>query len=355
MLLVKAWVLGFVLLLAAAPARAQPPTAVPFFPDSAKSQIALPTIIREVRPRYTEDARKAKIEGSVSLECVVEPDGTVGDVRIVSSLDKEHGLDDEAVKAARQWRFNPGRRDGKPARTIVALELFFHLDSPRHQPATAGRMLQTSGQTPPPPPPGATQHTVSLNAGDPPRPPGIASSRAVILIPLGQEAAVPLTAPAEGVDFDIDGDGHKERVAWTQAGANVAFLFYDTDRDGILKNGKQLIGGSTTGEAWNGFMALRILAPGAGAIITEAHPLFSRLLLGVDRNHDGRSDPAELRPIGTAFQQIGLGYFSPKRVSGEDAHGNVFRFEGWLQRVGIPADAPVGYSPIFDVVLRVAR
>lgn len=51
------------------------------------------------------------------MECVVGPDGTVGDVQVVKSLDKEHGLDDEAVKAAKQWRFNPGRRDGKPVST----------------------------------------------------------------------------------------------------------------------------------------------------------------------------------------------------------------------------------------------
>lgn len=52
---------------------------------------------------------RAKVQGVVLLECVVQTDGSVGDVRILKSLDKVFGLDEEAIKAARQWRFVPGR------------------------------------------------------------------------------------------------------------------------------------------------------------------------------------------------------------------------------------------------------
>jgi hypothetical protein len=198
-------------------------------------------------------------------------------------------------------------------------------------------------------------HTVTLSGGDPPRPPGASSSSAVLLIPLGADDAVPLTKPEDGVDFDIDGDGHKERVAWSQAGAEVAFLFVDQDGDGVVKNGKQLIGGSTIGEAWNGFMALRLLASRPGGAVEAEHPLFPRLLLWVDRNHDGQSERPELQPIGRVFQRIGLGYFPAKRITGQDSNGNVFRFEGWLQRVGEPLGSRTGFSPDFDVVLKVLK
>jgi TonB family protein len=55
------------------------------------------------------------------------PDGTVGDVRITKSLDPVFGLDQEAIKAARQWRFKPGMRLGQPVPVIITIELTFTL------------------------------------------------------------------------------------------------------------------------------------------------------------------------------------------------------------------------------------
>lgn len=86
-----------------------------------------PRVIREVKPQYTAEAMRAKIQGVVLLEAVVEPDGTVGDVRVVRSLDPVFGLDQEALKAARQWRFVPGRRQGQPVPVLVSIELTFTL------------------------------------------------------------------------------------------------------------------------------------------------------------------------------------------------------------------------------------
>jgi len=91
------------------------------------SGIDNPVLIREVKPLYTPDALRAKIQGVVLLEAVVQPDGTVGDVQIVRSLDPVFGLDQEALKAARQWRFIPGKRQGLPVPVLVTIELTFTL------------------------------------------------------------------------------------------------------------------------------------------------------------------------------------------------------------------------------------
>lgn len=89
--------------------------------------IRVPIPIREVRPRYTVEAMRAKMEGSVLLEAVVLADGTVGEIHIVRSLDPSFGLDEEAVNAVRQWRFSPGTRFGEPVAVRVSLTLTFTL------------------------------------------------------------------------------------------------------------------------------------------------------------------------------------------------------------------------------------
>ncbi|MFN2447724.1 MAG: energy transducer TonB [Vicinamibacterales bacterium] len=91
------------------------------------SGITPPQVVREVKPQYTADAMRAKVQGVVLLECVVLADGTVGDVRISRSLDPVFGLDQEAIKAARQWRFMPGSKGGVPVPVFVTIELMFSL------------------------------------------------------------------------------------------------------------------------------------------------------------------------------------------------------------------------------------
>jgi periplasmic protein TonB len=86
-----------------------------------------PRLIREVKPSYTADAMRAKIQGAVWLECVVLPDGSVGEVRVIRSLDSTFGLDQEAIKAAKQWRFAPGTRFGEPVPVLITIELTFTL------------------------------------------------------------------------------------------------------------------------------------------------------------------------------------------------------------------------------------
>jgi protein TonB len=89
--------------------------------------VTLPRVLREVRPQYTSDAMRAKVQGQVLLECVVRPDGAVGDVQVIRSLDSTFGLDQEAIKAAKQWRFAPGTRLGEPVSVLITIELTFTL------------------------------------------------------------------------------------------------------------------------------------------------------------------------------------------------------------------------------------
>jgi TonB family protein len=84
-----------------------------------------PRLVRQVKPEYTADAMKAGIQGSVLLECVVAADGTVSDARVLRPLDP--GLDAEAVKAAKRWQFEPGKKDGKPVAVHVTIKVNFEL------------------------------------------------------------------------------------------------------------------------------------------------------------------------------------------------------------------------------------
>ena len=89
--------------------------------------VETPRLLREVTPKYTAEAMRAKVQGIVLVEAVVLPDGTVGDVEVIRSLDKVFGLDEEAIRAARQWRFLPGTRFGEPVAVLVTIELTFTL------------------------------------------------------------------------------------------------------------------------------------------------------------------------------------------------------------------------------------
>ena len=89
--------------------------------------VAAPRVVKEVKPAYTAEAMRAKVQGVVWLRCIVLPDGSVGRVEVVRSLDSTFGLDQEAVKAARQWRFMPGTRLGEPVAVRVTIELTFTL------------------------------------------------------------------------------------------------------------------------------------------------------------------------------------------------------------------------------------
>ena len=89
--------------------------------------VEIPQLLFQKKPSYTAEAMRAKVQGVVLLECVVQTDGAVGTCSVQRSLDSAFGLDQEAIKAARQWRFRPGTRMGEPVPVLVTIELTFTL------------------------------------------------------------------------------------------------------------------------------------------------------------------------------------------------------------------------------------
>jgi TonB family protein len=107
--------------IAASAAQSQPDTrSVPIPPG-----VTTPRAIREVKPAYTAEAIRRKISGSVSIQGIVGVDGTFRNLQVVRSLDAVYGLDDAALKAASQWLFTPGMKDGQPVPVVMTLELSF--------------------------------------------------------------------------------------------------------------------------------------------------------------------------------------------------------------------------------------
>jgi TonB family protein len=88
--------------------------------------VVSPQLVRQVRPAYTRKAMDERIQGVVVVSGVM-PNGALTDVRVVHSLDAKDGLDQEALKAARQWRFVPGTKDGVPVAVEISIELTFTL------------------------------------------------------------------------------------------------------------------------------------------------------------------------------------------------------------------------------------
>ena len=89
--------------------------------------VSLPRDITRVKADYTNEARDQRIEGTVVMDIVVRADGSVGEVKVTRSLDSVYGLDANAVKATKQWRFEPGKKDGKPVAVAVSVEMTFAL------------------------------------------------------------------------------------------------------------------------------------------------------------------------------------------------------------------------------------
>jgi protein TonB len=94
-------------------------------PPQPGNGITWPEKLTEVKPRYTAEAMRNKIQGTVSLEIVVLESGRVGDVRVTRSLTPD--LDQAAIAAAKQWMFVPARQGGKAVAVRVPLELEFRL------------------------------------------------------------------------------------------------------------------------------------------------------------------------------------------------------------------------------------
>ena len=87
-----------------------------------------PTVLLRIEPVYSQKAREAKLQGKVVLSAIVRKDGSIEVLRVVRGLGL--GLDENAIKALKKWRFRPGRRDGKPVDTALNIEVNFKLSAP---------------------------------------------------------------------------------------------------------------------------------------------------------------------------------------------------------------------------------
>lgn len=84
-----------------------------------------PLLLYKVEPDYSEEARKARYQGSTGLRIIVDENGAVRHIEVTRPLGL--GLDEKAVEAVRRWRFRPGLRDGKPVPVWAAVEVYFRL------------------------------------------------------------------------------------------------------------------------------------------------------------------------------------------------------------------------------------
>jgi TonB family protein len=97
------------------------------FIAGGRAGIVAPRVINNPKPKYTAEAMRARITGTVSMSAVVLPDGTITNVAVRRSLDPKFGLDREALAVAQQWTFSPGTRDGMPVAVAIMIELEFNL------------------------------------------------------------------------------------------------------------------------------------------------------------------------------------------------------------------------------------
>ena len=87
--------------------------------------VSAPRVIYQPDPEYSEEARKAKYQGTCVLWLIVGPDGRPRDIKVSRTLGL--GLDEKAVEAVKSWRFEPAMKDGKPVAVQINVEVSFRL------------------------------------------------------------------------------------------------------------------------------------------------------------------------------------------------------------------------------------
>jgi len=194
----------------------------------------------------------------------------------------------------------------------------------------------------------------TLASGDPSNP----DSACPIIIDTGRNG-YKLTDVREGVQFDLDADGIPEQVSWTHQDSDEAFLAMDRNGNGRIDDGSELFGNNTPVypglrlTTSNGFDALGFLESpdygrsNADEIVGAHDEMFGRLLLWIDRNHNGVSEPDELRSAASAGV-VGIAAMYREKVQKRDRHGNLFRQRGTIYWTD-------GEDKCYDVWLQMER
>jgi TonB family protein len=105
--------------------------------------ISAPHAIYDPDPDYSEEARQARLQGTLLLWAIVGPDGRLHDIRVQRALGK--GLDEKAVEVLKTWRFQPGKKDDRPVATMINVEVAFRLDEPPEIPQLRQQIQQYQG------------------------------------------------------------------------------------------------------------------------------------------------------------------------------------------------------------------
>jgi TonB family protein len=99
--------------------------AAGLYAEKPAPQTKPPRIVKKVDPEYTEQARSARLEGSVLLSGVLQENGRLIDIHVEKGIGS--GLDEKAVECVRRWQFEPATRDGAPVSTPVRIQVTFRL------------------------------------------------------------------------------------------------------------------------------------------------------------------------------------------------------------------------------------
>src|SRR5262249_34587194 len=145
------------------------------------------------------------------------------------------------------------------------------------------------------------------------------------------------TSPEDGVMFDLYGTGTPQRVAWTEAGSDDAFLAIDNNHNGRIDGGRELFAGASGPpgfselKAYEGFLTPADLKQATNrqsdGVRTAADAVFPQLLLWTDTNHNGQSEESELVSVARAgFTTIYLGYSD--KTAKYDGFGNFLHYQG---------------------------
>lgn len=145
-----------------------------------------------------------------------------------------------------------------------------------------------------------------------------------------------LTDPANGVRFDLHGNGKTRQWSWTSGSSDEAFLALDRNGDGRITSGKELFGNNTDQpitEEPNGFIALSMFDTNGDRWINANDAIYRQLQLWIDSNHDGVSQQRELSSLNDkGVQGIACNYRLSKR---SDRHGNRFRYKALARINGV--------------------